>query len=70
MRFESLRMLFVMTAKLDLKINQLDIFNAYLQRKLEEKIYMSIFENMLINDKDKILLLKKDLYDLKQFDRI
>ena len=60
LRFESLRMLLAMTAKHDLEIDQLNIFNAYLQESLNEEIYMKISEEMNVK-RSKVLLLKKRL---------
>ena len=59
------------TAQLDLEAHQMDISNAYLEGKLDVKIYMEIPEGMDVsNQKNKALLLQKRLYGLKQSGRI
>lgn len=91
-RLSSIRLLLALAVKHDLKIRQLDITTAYLNRSIEENIYMELpkllkeslqrivqeaehqceikarASNMLkdLESGDKVCLLQKSLYGLKQ----
>lgn len=57
----------VITAILGLKASQINVSNTFFKRKLEEKIYIEISEEIDIPDKEnKALLLIKSLYNLQQ----
>lgn len=59
------------TAILGLETCQIDVYNAYLEGGLEEKIYMKIFKRMNIPDQvNMVLLLLKHLYGLKEWGQI
>ena len=67
-RYSSLRLLFAIGVRLDLEIDHLDVCTAFLNGQLKEKIYMELPEGMHIEDKEKnkVYLLKKAIYGLKQ----
>ena len=56
------------TAEMDLKVNQLDVFLAYINGDLEETIYMDQPDGCT-EKKDYLCHLKKSLYGLKQSGR-
>ena len=65
-KFESLRLLFVLTIYLNLLIYQLNVNNAYFNNDLYNEIYIIIsfeYSNAINN---KVLRLLKELYDFKQ----
>ena len=65
LKFESLRLLFVLTIYLNLLIYQLNVNNAYFNSDLYNEIYIMIsleYSNVINN---KVLRLLKELYDFK-----
>ena len=59
-----------MTAHLDLYLEQMDVTTAFLHGELEEEILMDQPRGFEIRGKeDKVCLLKKSLYGLKQSPR-
>ncbi|KAG8988148.1 hypothetical protein FRB90_002943, partial [Tulasnella sp. 427] len=62
-KIPSLRMLTAIAAEFGWPIHSLDISNAYLYGKLEEKVYMELPEG--VDHSGKVALLKKALYGLK-----
>ena len=59
-----------MTAHLELYLEQMDVTTAFLHGKLEEEILMDQPRGLEIRGKeDKVCLLKKSLYKLKQSPR-
>lgn len=49
----------------------MDMLNAYLESDLEEEIYMEIPKNMdILDKKNKVFLVQKDLYSFKQSGQI
>jgi hypothetical protein len=60
----SIRVLFAIAASLDLEIHQMDVVSAFLASKLKEKIYMELPDGF--KDGDKVGLLGKSIYGLKQ----
>ena len=67
-RLETLRMMFALAVENDWEIRQVDVKNAYLYGDLEEEIYMEPPKGMDV-PKDKVFLLKKALYGLRQAGR-
>ena len=66
----SIRMLLVIVARFDLELEQMDVKTAFLHGELEEKIYMKQPEGYILENKEnKVSLLKKSLYGLKQSHR-
>lgn len=65
-RHSTLRLLFALSVKLGLNINQLDVKTAYLNGHLKEEIYMSAPEGFISETPGKVLKLKKAVYGLKQ----
>lgn len=66
----SIRILLTIVAQEDLELEQLDVKTAFLHRELAEKIYMKPpegYEHMF--KEDKVCLLNKSLYGLKQSPR-
>jgi hypothetical protein len=66
---ESLRILLAIAAVEDVEIHQMDVVTAYLAGKLEEEIYMTPPQG-LPGTGDKLCLLGKGLYGLKQSARV
>jgi hypothetical protein len=60
----SLRVLLFLIAKFDLKIIQLDAVNVFVHVELDETIYMKMSSEY--EKQEKMLLLKKTLYELKR----
>ena len=63
----SIRMIIAITALWNLKVHQIDVKTAFLNRDLDKKIYMEQFENFFAPKKEeKIFRLERYLYGLKQ----
>ena len=69
-KFESLKLLFILTIYLNLLIHQLNVNNAYFNSDLYDEIYIMISPEYLNVINNKVLHLLKELYDLKQSTRI
>ena len=66
-QFESLRLLLALAALEDWEIHQMDVKSAFLNGLLDEEIYMEQPEGFVNPDHpDKVCLLKKAIYRLKQ----
>lgn len=66
----SIRILLAMVAKYGMILEQLDVKTAFLHGELEETIYMAQPEGFILpGDEDKVCLLTKSLYGLKQASR-
>jgi hypothetical protein len=66
-RHSSIRFLFSLAAQLDLEVDHLDVVTAFLQGDLHEEIYVSQPQGFVVEGKeDKVCLLKKAIYGLKQ----
>ena len=66
----SIRMLLAIVAQFDLELEQMDVKTAFLHGELEEKIYMKQPEGYIQDGKEnKVCLLKKSFYGLKQSPR-
>jgi hypothetical protein len=69
-RKETIRMLFGFAAEFNLRVEQLDVKTAFLNGKLKETVYMQLPETFECeNEKNKVILLHKTLYCLKQASR-
>jgi hypothetical protein len=68
-RYESIRLLFAITAAYGLKMKQFDVKTAFLNGELEEEIFMTQPEGVNDGHPDNVWLLKKPLYGLKQAPR-
>ncbi|CAB0030815.1 unnamed protein product [Trichogramma brassicae] len=69
-RYESLRVLFAVAARLDLEMTQFDVKTAFLYGELEEEILIEIPVGLDIPERSrKACRLKKALYGLKQASR-
>jgi hypothetical protein len=65
--YPALRMLIALAARLELKINHLDVIAAFLNGELSEEIYMEHPEGFVKPGmENKVWLLKKAIYGLKQ----
>lgn len=70
-RRETIRILFGLAAKLNLEISHLDVKTAFLNGSLEETVYMSQPEEFIQKgSENKVCLLKKAIYGLKQASRM
>lgn len=69
-KFNSIRVILSIAASNDLDIQQMDVKTAFLYGVLEEEIYMRQPEGYVGEDSEKIWLLKKGLYGLKQSGRV
>jgi len=66
----SIWMLLAIVAQFDLELKQMDVKTAFLHGELEEKIYMKQPKTYIQEGKEnKVCLLKKSLYELKQSPR-
>ena len=64
-RYESIRVIISLAAKLDLEVSQFDVTTAFLHGDLDEEIFMK--QPLGFNDNSgRVCLLKKGLYGLKQ----
>jgi transposase InsO family protein len=68
-RLSSIRLLLALAAKLNLKVDHLDVETAFLNGDLEEEIFMEQPEGYAPEGKRKVCLLQKSLYGLKQAPR-
>jgi hypothetical protein len=68
-KFNSIRVILALAAKLDLEIHQLDIKTAFLNGDLDEEIYMKLPDG-LTSKPGIVCKLKKTLYGLKQSPRM
>lgn len=69
-RHSTLRLLFALSVKLGLSVSHLDVTTAFLNGNLKENIYMEKPEGYTVeNCNDKVLLLRKAIYGLKQSSR-
>ena len=60
-------MLLVIVVQFDLELEQMNVKTTFLHGELEEKMYMKQSEGYIPEDKEnKVCLLKKSLYGLKQ----
>lgn len=63
----SFRIIMALVTRYDLKLHQLDVKTTFLNRNLEEKVYMDQLEDFSIKGKEhKVCKLKKSIYKLKQ----
>jgi hypothetical protein len=67
-KMTSFRILMSIAVQYDLLVEQCDVQTAYLHSELEEEIYMRVPEGITYSG-DKVCLLKKSLYGLKQSSR-
>lgn len=68
-RYDSIRFLIAMAAKLDLDIDQMDAVTAFLQGDLHEEVFMKQPDGMQ-DGSDRVCRLNKSLYGLKQSSRV
>lgn len=69
-KHSSIRMLMALVARNDWELHQLDVKTAFLHGELEESIYMEQPEGFVRpGDEDKVCLLKRSIYGLKQSSR-
>ena len=64
-KMKSIKLILSIVAKDDLELHQMDYETAFLNARLEEKIYMEQPEGF-VEDSDQVLLLIKAIYGLKQ----
>lgn len=70
-KHSSVRILIALAAQMNLEIDHLDVQTAFLHGDLKEKIYMSQPEGFIKpGEEDKVYLLKKAIYGLKQSSRV
>ena len=65
LRTDSLRILFALMTLKDMKAEQIDVNNAFIESDLEKVIYMHPSKEMTLKN-ERILKLLRNLYDLKQ----
>ena len=66
----SIRVLLSLVAKHNLELEQMDVKTAFLHGRLEEKIYMKQPDGFIeIGQENKVCLLQRSLYGLKQSPR-
>lgn len=69
-RHSTMRILFCIANQLDLNIDHLDVATAFLNADLNETVYMEQPIGFSDNNKNKVCLLKKSIYGLKQASRM
>ncbi|CAM8970182.1 unnamed protein product [Rhodiola kirilowii] len=70
-KHSAIRVVLSMVAEFDLELEQLDVKTAFLHGKLDEEIYMTQPDGFTVgNTEEKVCLLKKSLYGLKQSPRL
>ena len=70
MKHTSIRVLLALVNQFDLELEQMDVKTAFLHGNLEERILMAQPEGFIKNrDEEKVCLLRKSLYGLKQSPR-
>lgn len=70
-RFSSLRLLLALSVKLDLNITHFDVKTAFLNGHLNEKVFMRQPEGFVAKGlENKVCLLKRAIYGLKQSSRV
>lgn len=70
-RFSNLRLLLAITAELDLEADHLDVETAFLNGEIDQEIYMCQPEGFVEPGlENKVCLLKKAIYGLKQSSRL
>ncbi len=69
-RFESIRTVVVLAVQRGLKLHQMDVISAFLNRELEDEVYMKQPEGFEVKGKERLVCkLNKSLYGLKQSSR-
>lgn len=69
-KLTSIRVLLSIAINLVWNLHQLNVKNAYLNREIEEKVYIKIPPDMeTLENSGKVSKLRKSLYDLKQSPR-
>jgi hypothetical protein len=69
-RFVSIRLILAMIASLDLELHQMDVKTAFLNRELDEKIFMDQPIGFVVKGQErKVCRLNQSLYGLKQSSR-
>ena len=69
-RFASIRLILAIVANLNLELYQMDIKIAFLNRELDEEIYMDQPIGFVTKDQEhKVCKLKRSIYGLKQSSR-
>ena len=66
---KSIQIMFAIAAHLDYEIWQIDVKTAFLNRELEEEVYMIQLEDFISTDEFKVCKLQKSIYGLKQASR-
>ena len=67
---KSIRFILSLVAKLDMELEQMDVKTTFLHGELEETILMKQPQGFEVKEEeDKVCLLKKSLYGLKQSPR-
>lgn len=67
LKYSTLKLLFALSVKLDLKISHLDVITAFLNGHLDETVYMMFPQNFKCDMKqNRVLKLKRAIYGLKQ----
>lgn len=70
-RYSTIRLLFGLAVSFNLEIDHLDVETAFLHGQIDQEIYMAQPEHFVCNsNRNKVYLLKKALYCLKQSSRI
>ena len=66
-RFASIRLILAMVASLDFEFHQMDVKTAFLNRELDEEIFMDQLIGFVVKgQKCKVCRLNRSLYGLKQ----
>ena len=66
-RFASIRLILAIVAHMDLELHQMDVKTVFLNKELEEEIYMDQSKGYILQDqKRKVCKLKRSIYGLKQ----
>ena len=68
MKINSLRTLLVIMTFENMKVEQVNVNNVFIESSLKEEIYMQTSFELRLKT-ERVLLLRRSLYDLKQFAR-
>lgn len=68
-RHSTMRILFSLANEMNMDIDHIDVATAFLHSNLQEKIFMEQPSGFECNNKNKVCLLRKSLYGLKQASR-
>ena len=70
LQYKNLRMFIFIIIQFEFVLHQMNVDNAYFLNNLLKEIYLKIPKKLISKSPDEVLLLQKDLYGLKQSNRV